>query len=237
MARHSALTTNQIDVSFLDWWDNTSGGAGGAHEENATVGMAFVDLENLTVSWWLLSLFPGHFWCEATVTWRDHVSLCVSHVGFNCKSTTYKTSFCSLSSTTPVQWVCPFTDISLSPIKAHMQYLHKPHSLDLRALMGITINYIRTTNAQSMSSYYSSNIIVKQLATSCWRNTPLPVGKVFLTTKAWPFPQVNTHSFSLSPRNRIRGSGIISWNLPLSLTSWWSQQGQHGVLLHNKSPT
>lgn len=135
-----------------------------------------------------------YFW--VTVTWRDHVALCGSHVGFDCKSTTYNTSFCSLSSTTPVQWVRPFTDISLSPIKAHMRYLYKPHSLDLRALMGITINYIRTANAQSMSSYYI--YIVKQLATSCWRNTPLPVGKVFLTTKAWPFPQVNTHSSSLS---------------------------------------
>lgn len=49
-----------IRLTPLDWWDNTSGGVGGAHEENATVGMAFVDLENLTVSWWLLSLFLGH---------------------------------------------------------------------------------------------------------------------------------------------------------------------------------
>ncbi len=73
--------------------------------------------------------------------------------------------------------------------QSHLWCPHKPHSLDSCPLMGITINYIRSTNVHS--SYYSSRdlVIARQLASCLWRNSPLPLGKISQTTWERLFPE------------------------------------------------
>lgn len=75
--------------------------------------------------------------------------------------------------------------------QSHLWFPHKPHSLDSCPLMGITINYIRSTNVHSTSSCYSSRalVIARQLASCHWRNASLPLGKIFQTTWEWLFPE------------------------------------------------
>lgn len=76
--------------------------------------------------------------------------------------------------------------------------------------MGITMNYIRSTNVHSMSSYYSSAgaVIARQLASCHWRNALLPLGKIFQTTWEWLFPK-STPPASLSALKKHRKKGEV----------------------------
>lgn len=190
MESHSAMSTNWIDASGADWWDNTTMKRAEGNREtikgNQTFGTSSALLLLIITPWQLCLLYPGRVRCEAKVTWGGFVVVSVSErvtwwlplrsLHHHASSIWFPLLHAIASHLElPFYLKCSFTN------QSHMWCSHEPHS---NGLIGITINYISSTNVHSCSSCYSrSDLVIEGLLAGChWRNAPLPLGKIFQNT-------------------------------------------------------